>query len=328
MRVTWNQLRIFEAVARLGSHTRAAQELHVVQPTVSAQLRQLADAVGLPLFEQIGRKTYVTEAGRELQATCAELTDAWQRFEMKIADLRGVKGGVLKVAIVTTAKYFIPRMLGPFCRQYPGVDVALEVVNRDTVVERLAANRDDLYIMGVPPEEHDVERHPFLENPLVMIAPVDHPLAAQRRIPLRRIADERLILREPGSGTRIAAEEFFARQRVRLEARMQLGNNEAIKWAVAGGLGVSVISQHAMLLEPMRNQLVVLDVEGFPIRRSWYVVNPRGKKLSVVAQAFFDYIRQEATAIQEELMTPARLRRRLPAQPGRPSTRGRVSKGQ
>lgn len=309
MRATWNQLRIFEAVARLGSHTRAAQELHVVQPTVSAQLRQLTEIVGLPLFEQIGKKIHITEAGRELQATCAELMDAWRRFEMKVSDLKGVKGGVLRVAIVTTAKYFVPRLLGPFCKQYPGVDVALEVVNRDAVVERLAANLDDLYIMGVPPDDHDVERHPFLENPLVLIAPIDHPLARERRITLKRLADERLIFREPGSGTRIATEKFFARHHLKYKVRMQLGNNEAIKWAVAGGLGIAVVSQHAMLLEPMREQLVVLDVEGFPIRRSWYVVYPRGKKLSVVAQTFFDYLRAEAATIQEELMTPARLRR-------------------
>ena len=316
VRFTWNQLRIFEAVARLSSHTRAAEELHVVQPTVSAQLKQLADAVGLPLFEQIGKKIFLTPAGRELQATCRELFDGWSRFEMTVADLKGIKRGTLRVAIVTTAKYFIPRLLGPFCRLYPGIDVALEVVNRDQVIERLAANRDDLYIMGVPPEQIAAERHPFLENPLVVIAPREHPLAGRRRIPLARLSEEQFIAREPGSGTRIAAEKFLAAHRLRPRIRMQLGNNEAVKWTVAAGLGVAVISRHALMLEPMHERLSVLDVEGFPLRRSWYVVYPAGKQLSVVARTFFEYLKQEAFSIQEEVLAPAtKKNRRRPAGP-------------
>jgi DNA-binding transcriptional LysR family regulator len=304
MRFTWNQLRIFDAVARLSSYTGAAAELHVVQPTVSAQIKTLSAAIGMPLFEQIGKKIYLTPAGRELQSTCRELFDGWSRFEMMIADLKGVRQGALRVAIVTTAKYFIPRLLGPFCRLYPGVDVALEVVNRDQILERLTANRDDIYIMGVPPEQIATERHPFLENPLVVIAPRDHPLATKRRIKLARLAREQFIAREPGSGTRIAAERFFAARRVTPRIRMQLGNNEAVKWSVAADLGIAVISRHALMLEPMQDRLAVLDVEGFPIRRSWYVVYPAGKRLSIVAQTFFDYLKEEAGTIQEELLAP------------------------
>lgn len=304
VRFTWNQLRIFDAVARLSSHTRAAAELHVVQPTISAQIKQLSAAVGMPLFEQIGKKIFLTPAGRELHATCGELFDCWSRFEMKVADIKGVKTGTLRVAIVTTAKYFIPRLLGPFCRLYPGIDVELEVVNRDQVIERLTANRDDLYIMGVPPEHLPAERHPFLENPLVVIAPRDHPLARLRHIELGRLAREPFIAREPGSGTRIAAEKFLAAHRIKPRNRMQLGNNEAVKWTVAAGLGIAVISRHALMLEPMHDQLAVLDIQGFPIRRSWYVVYPAGKRLSVVAQTFFDYLKQEAFTIQEELAGP------------------------
>lgn len=314
---TWNQLRIFDAVARHLSFTRAAEELHVVQPTVSAQIKLLNASVGMPLFEQIGKKVHLTAAGRELQQTCRELFDAWNRFEMSIADLQGMKRGALRVSIVSTAKYFVPRMLGPFCRRYPDIDVALEIINRDAVVERLAANADDLYVMGVPPEHLDVESHPFLENPLVMIASHDHPLAHTRSIALKQLAKERFITREQGSGTRISAEELFRHQRFKPKLTMRLGNNEAIKWAVAGGLGVAVISQHALLVEPMRDRLALLDVQGFPIQGSWNVVYPAGKKLSVIAQTFFDYLKEESLVIHEELVLAARENRMPPKASGR-----------
>jgi DNA-binding transcriptional LysR family regulator len=307
--VTWNQLRIFEAVARLLSFTRAAEELHVVQPTVSAQVKLLSESVGMPLFEQIGKKVSLTPAGIELQSTCRELFDAWERFETKIADLQGMKRGTLRLSIVSTAKYFVPRMLGPFCRRYPDIDVALEILNRDAVIERLADNADDLYIMGVPPAGMDVEQHPFLENPLVMIAPHDHPLARSRHIALNKLSGERLILREQGSGTRLTADDFFRRHRFRPKQTMHLGNNEAIKWAVAGGLGIAVVSRHALTIEPMHDRLAVLDVEGFPLEGSWYVVYPAGKKLSVIASAFFEYLKEESLVIHNELVAQERVDR-------------------
>lgn len=306
MRVTWNQLRLFEAVARNNSFTRAAEELHVVQPTVSAQIKQLTDTIGLPVFEQVGKKIYLTDAGKELYQTVRELFESWDRFEMKISDLKGSKAGKLRVSIVTTAKYFIPRLLGPFCQHYPGIDVALEVVNRDQVLERLINNLDDLYIMGVPPEHLAIEKVPFLQNPLVVVAPKNHELATRKRISLTRLAKERFILREKGSGTRIAAEEFFAKRKVTLPVKMELSNNEAIKWAVAGGMGLSILSQHAMMLEPMQDKIAVLDVEGFPIIRSWHIVYPAGKQFSVVATTFFEYLKEEAEMIQDELFAPKR----------------------
>ena len=306
MRVTWNQLRLFEAVARNNSFTRAAEELHVVQPTVSAQIKQLTDTVGVPVFEQIGKKIYLTDAGKELYKTIRELFDSWDRFEMTIADLKGAKAGKLRVAIVSTAKYFVPRLLGPFCQHYPGIDVSLEITNRDRILERLVDNQDDLYIMGIPPEHIAIEKHPFLQNPLVVIAPKGHELAARKRIALTRLAKERFIMREPGSGTRIAIEEFFAKRKVSLTVKMDLSNNEAIKWAVAGGMGLSVVSQHALMLEPMQDKIAILDVEGFPIMGSWQIVYPAGKRLSVVAATFFEYLKEEAEMIQEELFVPKR----------------------
>lgn len=301
MRVTWNQLRVFEAVARCNSFTRAAEELFVVQPTVSAQVKLLSEIIGMPLFEQVGKKLYLTEAGKNLYATCLELFDTWSRFEMAAADLQGVKKGTLRVAIVSTAKYFVPRMLGPFCKKYPDIDVALEIKNRDDIVERLTNNRDDLYIMGVPPAELPVEKHPFLENPLLVIAPADHGLAKRKKIPLHQLVSERFIAREKGSGTRITADEFFTSKKIQLNIKMELSNNEAIKWSVAGGMGLAVLSQHALMLEPMHDKLAVLDVQGFPIHAAWYVVVPTGKKLSVLAQTFFDYIKYEAISLQKEL---------------------------
>jgi len=297
MNVTLRQLEVFETVARRGSFTRAAEELHLAQPTVSVQVKQLADAVGLPLFEQLGKKIFLTDTGKELYAACRELFGVWSRFEMTLADFKGMKEGRLRLAVVTTAKYFVPRLLGPFLKRFPGIDVALEVANRDTVLERLTANEDDLYIMGMPPQHLDVEVHPFLENPLVVIAPATHSLAVQRNISLARLVQEPLILRERGSGTRMVVERHFADHGYPLHARMEFGSNEAIKQAVAGDLGITIMSRHALALEPMRGNLAVLDVEGFPIRRSWFVVYPRGKQLSVVARTFFDYLKSEGAQL-------------------------------
>jgi DNA-binding transcriptional LysR family regulator len=291
MHVTLRQLRTFEAVARLKSFSRAAEELHVTQPTVSKQIRLLHEEVGLPLLEQIGKKVFLTEAGEQLYATCAEWLETWSRFEQTIADLKGIKQGRLRIAAVTTTKYFMPRLLGPFCAQYPGIDIALEVINRDRLLERLARNQDDLYIMGVPPEGLDIECEPFLENPLVVLAPASHPLTKRKRIAFADLANEPFIVRERGSGTRLTVERVFQERNVPLKIKMELGSNEAIKQAVAGGLGLAVLSQSTLSLDPGRQEITILKVEGFPIKRYWYVVRLRGKQLSVVARTFLDFLR-------------------------------------
>lgn len=287
---TFRQLEVFAAIARLGSFTQAADELFLTQPTVSMQIKKLTDAVGLPLFEQIGRRVFLTEAGRELYATCREMFERLARFEMTIADLQGLKQGHLRLAVVTTAKYFAPRLLGAFCQQYPGIDVALKVSNRERILARLRDNLDDLYVLGQPPEDLDVECRPFLENPLVVVAPADHPLAHQHRIPLARIAQEPFIVREMGSGTRKAAERLFEAHGLTPTVRMELGSNEAIKQAIIGGLGVSVLSRHTLTLDAAMGQLAILDVEHFPILRYWHTAYPKGKQLSVVARTFLEYL--------------------------------------
>jgi DNA-binding transcriptional LysR family regulator len=193
--------------------------------------------------------------------------------------------------VVTTSKYFVPRVLGPFCERYPGIDVAMEVINRDRLLERLARNEDDLYIMGVPPDDLDIDSEPLIGNPLVVVAPASHPLAKRSRIRFAELADQVFLMREKGSGTRIAIERLFAEEQTPLQVKMELGSNEAIKQAVAGGLGLAIMSRHA--LHPMTGSegIVELKVQGFPLKRSWYVVTPRGKQLSVVAQTFLEFLR-------------------------------------
>ena len=289
---TLRQLEVFEAIARLGSFTRAAEELFLTQPTVSMQIKKLADAVGMPLFEQVGKKVYLTDAGRALHVFTRELLDHFARFEMTLADMKGLKQGTLRLAVVTTAKYFAPRLLGPFCQEYPGIDVSLKVSNRERILERLAENQDDLYILGQPPEEIDAVAEPFLDNPLVVLAPAKHPLTGKKRIPLARLAEEPFLLREPGSGTRKALERLLADHGLSIKVRMELGSNEAIKQAIVGGLGVSVLSRHTLALDAPMGQLAILDVAGFPIERQWYVAYPAGKQLSIVARTFLDYLKQ------------------------------------
>ena len=288
---TLRQLEVFEAIARLGSFTRAAEELFLTQPTVSMQIKKLTDAVGLPLFEQIGKKIYLTDAGRELQQTCGGIFEHFSRFEMAIADMKGLKKGTIRLAVVTTAKYFAPRLLGPFCQMHSGVNVALKVSNRERMLERLASNQDDLYILGQPPPDADVVSEPFLENQLVVLAPVNHPLAGKKKISMARLAEEPFLVREPGSGTRAAVEKLFLSKGVSPKVRMELGSNEAIKQAIVGGLGVSVLSRQTLSLDAPMKHIAILNVEGFPIRRHWYVAYPRGKKLSVIAQAFLEYLK-------------------------------------
>lgn len=287
---TLHQLKVFEATARHSSFTRAAEELFLTQPTVSMQVKQLTKAIGLPLFEQVGKRLFLTDAGRELYTTCQEIFQQLDQLEMTIADLKGMKQGKLRLAVITTTKYFMPRLLGPFCQHYPGIDVSLTVTNHERVIERLANNQDDLYIMSQLPEHMDIKSHAFLENPLVVVAPYDHPLAGEKQISLKRLSEELFIMREPGSGTRSAFQKLLDTQKLSVKVRLELGSNEAIKQAVASGLGLSVLSRHTLLPEGANTELTILDVEGFPISRQWYVVYLSGKQLSVVVNTFLDYL--------------------------------------
>lgn len=300
------QLQVFEAIARHLSFTRAAEELHLAQPTVSAQIKNLTDAIGLPLFEQVGKKIYLTDAGKKLYRTCREVFSALENFEMEAAEIKGLRQGQLRLAVVTTAKYFAPRLLSAFLERYPGIDVALKVTNRERLLERMADNVDDLYIMGHPPEDAQLAFKHFLQNPLVVIAPAGHHLADATQVPLQALADEPFIMREVGSGTRLAVEQQFLKFGVKPHVRMELGSNEAIKQVVAAGLGIAVISQHALLTDTALGEVVVLDVEGFPIYWDWYIGHLAAKQLSVVARAFLSFVEEAAP----QMFKPELMRRR------------------
>ncbi len=294
MNVTLRQLNVFESAARLLSYTRAAKELHLSQPAVSMQIRQLEDEAGLQLFEKLGRKLHLTEAGRELfQYTRTILHDLHEAEEVMEA-LKGLKTGNLNIGVASTVNYFAPRLLAAFSHRYPGIRLSLEATNRENLIHMLSANEKDLVLMGSPPEQINLESEPFLENPLVVIAPPEHPLAYERDIPLQRLAEETFVMREAGSGTRAAMERFFSEQGIRLQTGMQMTRNEAIKQAVRAGLGLSVVSIHSLELELETRRLVVLDVAGFPIRRQWFLVYRHGKRLSPAATAFKDFVLTEA----------------------------------
>lgn len=296
---TLHQLRVFEAAARHRSFTRAAEELFLTQPSVSMQVKQLAKAVGLPLFEQVGKRLYLTEAGEELLLTCRDVFERLAQFEMTVANIQGLKQGQLRLTVVTTAKYIIPRLLGVFCQRYPGIDVALHVTNHEGLEDRLNQNLDDLYILSKLPETFEVTSYQFLDNPLVVLASSQHPLANEKNIPIEKLNNQPFIMREPGSGTRRAVKKMFEEHGVSVKVRMELGSNEAIKQAIAGGLGISVVSRHVLALEGSTRKLKILDVKGFPIERSWYVIHPKNKQISVIAEEFLSYLVDEGKEVVE-----------------------------
>jgi DNA-binding transcriptional LysR family regulator len=291
MNISFRQMRLFLALAETGSVSAAARLMHVTQPTASMQLREITESVGLPLYELISRRVQLTEAGLELARTARAMMGEWEAFGQKVDGLKGLTRGRLQIAVVSTAQYFIPRLLGSFCASHPDIDVALQVLNRDGVVARMHENRDDLYIMSMPPRDIELEDQIFLSNPLVVIAPLSHRLAGRRKITLRDLRDDLFILRERGSGTRMATDSHFKSVRFTPTVRLELGSNEAIREAVAAGLGLSVLSSHALGQKAdERHGVSVLRVEGFPLPSQWHIVWHKGKRLSPAAQVFGRYL--------------------------------------
>ena len=290
-RLTLRQFRVFEAVARHLSFSKAAAELHLSQPAVSMQVRGIEAILGLPLTEQLGKKIYLTEAGREVLHASRSITARLDDLQAKLMQLRGIDSGCLSLAVTTTVSAAATDILARFRGQHPGVSIHLDVSNRESVLGQLAANRIDLAIMGQVPDGLDLEATRFMDNPLVVIAPPDHPLARKKKkVSIRDLATEPFLVREAGSGTRGAMERFFADKGQELRTSMEMSSNEAIKQAVQAGLGLGILSLQTLELELALKRLVVLDVEGFPIMRHWYVVHRVDKRLSPATQAFKEFV--------------------------------------
>ena len=290
IRATFQQLRLFKAVARNRSFTRAAREVHLSQPAVSIQIKRLEEVIGQPLFEQLGKQIYLTEAGKGLYAASGDIFTRLEQLEAHLDELRGQVAGVLKIAVVTTAKYFLPHDLGAFVRQYGQVRPRLKVTNRANVLARMDENSDDLYILSHLPEERELVKTHFLDDELVFFVSPEHPLALKKQIPLKLIAKERMLFREEGSGTRMAFDKMLAKKEIPVEPHLELGSGEAIKQAAIAGLGIGMLSTYSLRLELETGCLVILDVEDMPIPRKWHVVYPKGKRLSLPAQKFVQFL--------------------------------------
>ncbi len=295
MNITFRQLRLFLALADTGSVSAAAKAMHVTQPTASMQLKEVSQSVGLPLYEVVSKKIYLTDVGKELAVTARAVAQAWDGFEQNVDAIKGLSRGKLRVAVVSTAKYFMPRLVGSFCTKHPAIDVSLEILNRDGVVQRLRDNLDDLYIMSRPPVDIDLGDEVFMPNPLVLIAPNNDPLVKRKSVPLHELAQRRFILREKGSGTRMVGDQFFKKMKFRPDVRLELGSNEAVKESVAGGLGLGVISRHALHGLKKEHGVSVIDVKGFPLPSAWHIVHPTSKKMSPLALAFKQHVLKEVT---------------------------------
>ncbi|MFM1896193.1 MAG: hypothetical protein RLZZ385_1267 [Pseudomonadota bacterium] len=289
---TFRQLEILLAVHEQGSITAASEALHLTQPTVSMQMKKLVDAIGLPLYDQVGRKLVFTEAGEAVVRSAREILQRLEDLDMTLADFKGLKAGTLRLGVVTTSKYFIPHLLGDFCRRYPDIDVELKVANRRQILERLESGLDDFYVFSHPPEDDRVVLHEFLPNPLVAIAPEDHPLARKTKVTLQEFAAYPFLMRESGSGTRHAIEAAMHKRGVQLNVKMTIESNEAIKHAVISGLGVSIVSGHTLTYGG-RTGLRELNVSHLPIVNSWHLAHLKNKRMSVIGRAFLDYVNSE-----------------------------------
>ncbi len=297
MHLTLRQLKVFEAVARHLSFRRAAEELHLSQPAVSMQIKQLESNVELPLFDHVGKKVFLTEAGHEMFHYSRAIAGLLDEAEEVIEQLKGARRGKLALSVASTVNYFAPALLGTFCQRFPDITISLDVTNRETLLRQLSENEADLVIMGQPPKGDELEAGAFMDNPLVVIAPPNHPLAGEKNVPMKRLENETFLVRERGSGTRGATERFFGKHGIQLNTGMEISSNEAIKQSVQAGLGLGLLSRDTLEMELALNKLVVLDVVGFPIVRHWYVMHRRAKRLSPVAQAFKQFLLEEANTL-------------------------------
>ena len=290
LHLTLRQLQVFEKVASRLSHSRAAEELYMSQPAVSMQIKQLEENIGLPLFEQMGKKIFLTEAGRELFQYSRSIAQQLVEMETVFDRIKGLEQGKLTLSVVNTANYFTPQLLAKFCQLHANINVILHVANRDAVLKQLAENSTDLAIMGQTPNGLDLSSELFKDNPLVVIAAPTHPLAKLDHVKFTQLALEPFLSREKGSGTRSAMERIFAQHQIQPHISMEMETNEAIKQAVQAGMGLGILSLHSIELELETKRLVILNVEHFPLLRHWFVVHRSNKRLSSAALAFKEFL--------------------------------------
>ena len=297
MRITLRQLRVFNEVCDLRSYSRAAEEMSLTQPAVSLQIRQLEELIGQPLFDYVGKKLYMTEAAEALQLASRDIFGRLENLDMQLSDMQGSLQGQLKLAVESSAKYFVPHLFAAFKRQHPEVNLQLTVVNRAQAVRRLSDNRDDLVIMSMVPQDMGLEFLPFLNNPIIAVAPADHPLCHQGPLHLQDLVPYTLVIREPGSGTRLACEEYFKEKRVHFNQTLEVASTESQRECAIAGLGVALLTRHAVNLELATGLLRELPVDELPLYRSWCAVQAKAKRLSPVAHAFLGFIRSERLQI-------------------------------
>ena len=296
---TLRQLKVFEAVARHLSFSRAAEELHLTQPAVSIQVKRLEEHAGLPLFEQLGKKIHLTPAGVEMLHSCRAIIQQFREVEDTMAQFKGVSGGTLNVAVISAGDYFFPKLLVQFASLHPGVTLNFNVVNREQLLQQLVDNLTDLAIMVRPPPALDCVNEPFAPHPYVIVAAPDHPLAGRKRIAMSRLVREPFVVRETWSDTWNSMAEAFGQHMGQLNIAMKIRSTETIKQAVIAGMGVSFLSAHTISRELKARSLAVLDVQGFPRMAHWYVVHRRHKRLPPVAQAFRTFLLHDAPALIE-----------------------------
>jgi DNA-binding transcriptional LysR family regulator len=296
---TLRQLKVFEAVARHRSFSRAAEELHLTQPAVSTQVRKLEEHAGLPLFEQLGKKIHLTPAGAQMLQCSREIIQKFKEAEEAMARFKGISGGQLNVSVISAGDYFFPRLLVDFAQRHPGVTLNFGVCNREELLAQLDANQTDLAVMVRPPGDADTVAEPFAPHPYVIVAAPSHPLAGRKRIPVTRIAREPFVVREQGSDTWNSMREAFGERMADLNIAMEIKSTETIKQAVMAGMGVSFLSAHTISRELQAGSIAVLDVQGFPRMLNWYVVHRHTKRLPPVAQAFKSYLLAQGAALIE-----------------------------
>lgn len=296
---TFRQLEILLALYQGGSVKAAAETLFLTQPTVSMQLKKLSDAIGFPLYQQTGRKLKFTDAGLATVETAKNILQSCESLDMHLSNLRGLKSGTLRIASATTAKYFIPHLLGPFCERYPGIDIQFTVANRQQVIERFEQGVDDFYVFSYVPQGLDLEVTEFMSNDLVAIAHKDHPLTDKKQVSLEEFCREDFIIREDGSGTRYATERFFETQESQPKVRMTIASNEAIIHSVLSGLGVSILSAHTLAFGEIYDVKVV-NVDALPIQSKWSFCWAKSQQMSPIAQVFLDYVETEGKEMMKQ----------------------------